>query len=154
MIHFRNSNLRIISAADLKPFPDLIYLSMQFRTKLSEIDGDLFKYTPKLQLVAFAGSIHHFGYNLLENLGDLQHVGFQSPCLNMSASNPEEIEELKRKLTAQCPPLQVECADSCLERFKVQEKEIAEIKISFEDRIVELEKQVRELASRPCSVFK
>lgn len=152
--HFRNSNLFSISSEDLRPFRNLVYFAIGEKSKLMSIESDLFKYTPKLELVAFNNApIKNVGFGLLDNLKHLKQVNFfNNDCINVRAGTTQEIEELKRKLTLQCPPLMLACPQGCSDRADSSDKEIAELKKLVHDqgssitylaqKIVELEKKI------------
>lgn len=152
-IHFQNSNMQSITADDLKPFPLLEYFYTSEKCKLFSIDGDLFKNNPKLQLVAFSHTfIEHFGFNLLTNLKELREAKFhKNLCADIVAKTPQAIQELSLHLSTNCPPLKIECPETCVKRIESTDTEVATLKGSlaqYGERIVELEKQIRELSAR------
>lgn len=96
-----------ISSADLAPWPNLILFSYTTNPATS-IDGDLFKNSLKLRSVEFKSNyrLENVGANLLSNLNELTLVDFRGNlCINITATTPEQIENLKAKLITQCPPL-------------------------------------------------
>lgn len=99
-------SLTSITADDLKPFPDLMVLYIS-HNKLASLDGNLFAHTPRIQRLQLEGNqFEHVGRGLLDDLENLVYVNFEeNPCINTLAKTPKEIEELKLKLIAKCPPL-------------------------------------------------
>jgi hypothetical protein len=98
------ANLQVITADTLK-FPNLVWFSSH-TNKLTSVDGDLFKNTLKLQYIAIYNSqLEHAGKGLLDNLRDLQTVEFRlNNCVNVAATNPQAIQQLKQTLLTDCPP--------------------------------------------------
>jgi hypothetical protein len=212
-ISWYSVNLRFISAEDLKPFPNIVTFAVT-TNKLVTIDGDLFKYTPKLQWIVFANNlIEHVGENLLTDLKDLVHVHFgNNVCIAFMANTPEALVELKQMLPVKCPPAPLttttilpdtstqvvpdttttltttistqppQCSAECMERIEKLSDKVNEVsdsnkilssenselkqqlaihqeiinqlmaaKDKLEERIVELEKQIREIGTNPCT---
>lgn len=171
--------LTTLTADDLKPYPQLQRLDA-YDNKLTSLDGDLFKYTPKLVYLHFRGNpLLHVGIGLLDGLHSLKRAYFElNDCINMGAETPTQIRQLKLKLWNQCPPLKIEsgeCSIKCMERIetleeenKRQSEEIVKHReenarqadeiskqsdkiAANSDAIQELEKQMRELSTRPLS---
>jgi Leucine rich repeat len=163
-----------ISADDFKPFPNLIMVVLAINN-FTDLNGDLFKYTPNLQVVHFDyNKIEKVGSGLLENLESLVHVNFKSNiCIDQVATTPQEIDEFKRLLHAQCSPPEEtttkepsttststattttesnqECLGGCSDRIDEIERKMVEVIGRYEARIAELEKQVREISANPCT---
>lgn len=146
VIDVANTKFQTISAEDLQPFPNLVYLN-SIGNALISLDGDLFKYTRKLKyLTIYDSQLQHVGYNLLTGLDDLQEADFRSnPCSGMYATTKEGIEVLNRELPISCPPLDTtpkytevpqvtaptappstpaECSEACLERIVELETQV------------------------------
>lgn len=98
-----NSKLIKISAADLKPFVNLMYLNLA-RNQLIELDGDLLKFTPQLQGVIFQrNQLKEVGKNLLKGLNVLRFADFQyNPCINGFVQNGG-FSSLSSELSRKCP---------------------------------------------------
>lgn len=133
-----NSKLGTILKEDLKQFPDLILLSI-IKNDILVLDGDLLMYNRKLESVAFTENLlMRIGPNLVKGLNTLVGINFHyNPCVSTAASSPQAIQALNDELPLLCPPISTECPDTC--------KKIS----SNEERIIELEKQIREISSRP-----
>lgn len=99
-------NLVAITADDLRPFPEMKFLSLH-NNKIVSLDSDLFHHSPKLvRFEIFVNEIRNVGYDLLANLKELTAVQFSgNPCISFYATTPEVILELKERLVTQCPPL-------------------------------------------------
>jgi hypothetical protein len=95
--------LQVISS-DLKPFPNLVWFYSS-GCQFTSIEGDLFQHTKKLQEIEFHdGKLESVGDNLLSGLNELEVANFESnTCISSYAKTPEEMEELKEKLSALCP---------------------------------------------------
>lgn len=169
-------DLTTLTADDLKPFPELQLFYAQ-GNKLVSLDGDLFKYTPKLILISFGSNLlEHVGLGLLDGLNKLTLAYFSgNPCINVKARTPGAIQELKLKLQNQCPPLSTSptttlsistsLAKKCPELIETLEKEIkrqsdenrryreenarqGEMITVQSNAIRALEKQIKELKAR------
>lgn len=99
-------NLTSISSEDLKPFPNLITLSLHHNHFVA-LDGDLLQHTRKLQVIFFDNNLlRHVGHDLLRGLVNLTRAQFSlNPCINMDARTPQEIQDLNLQLPISCPPL-------------------------------------------------
>lgn len=167
----QSSKMMSISAEDLRPFPNLLALLL-FGNNLVSIDSDLFRFTPKIQHISFDKNlIEHVGEGLLTGLDNLSRAGFENnTCIHFMAYSQNQVPELVKKLE-KCPP---KCNDECYkklegrfyetekrfeEKFATLVNEIKAMKINegeqrniineSEERIVELEKQIREMIVRP-----
>jgi hypothetical protein len=174
---FIYASLLQLSSSDLQPFPDLLRFHSWYG-KFTSLDGDLFQYTRKLKFINFwAPALKNVGANLLTGLNDLVRVYFYaSGCIGtLNANTPQLIQELKQKLLLQCPPLETstsplttprttlpptttlstststQCSVRCSldsEVDKLGTKLVTEI-ANLEERLVELEMMIREIAARP-----
>lgn len=148
-----NSKLGTIAKEDLRQFPNLILLSI-LKNDVLVIDGDLLAYNRKLLNVDFISNLLlHIGENLFQGLTTLVSVNFSNnPCVSSYRATPQSIQELNRQFPILCPPIapvSTECADSCVLRIKnLEEKHSLQI-AENEQRITELEKQIREISARP-----
>lgn len=108
-ISWYNSKLLTISADDLQQFPNLIFLGL-WMNNLVTLDGDLFKFTPTLQLIDFDGNqIENVGRNLLSDLKNLTVADFSSNfCIDAFAYKAEDIPGLIVKLEDQCSTYDVD----------------------------------------------
>lgn len=99
-------HLTTISADDFKPFPNLQQLAF-YTNRLTNLDGDLFKYIQGISWIQFSSNhIENVGTGLLDGLRNLTGVSFNgNSCINMSATTPAQINDLKLRLIDQCPPL-------------------------------------------------
>lgn len=104
-LRFSNSGMVSISAEDLRPFPKIIYLYVG-ANKFTSLDADLFSYNTRLQWINIDRcEIKTMGRGLLANLDELTFVDFQyNPCVDVVASNRDEVLELMGKLPTWCPP--------------------------------------------------
>lgn len=94
-----------ISASDFKPFRNLVSFVAQY-SKVTSLDGDLFRFTPNLQTFGFVyGDLENIGENLLSGLNQLKYVLFVNKCINFVADTSEKIENLKQIMKVNCPPL-------------------------------------------------
>lgn len=179
-LYILDSGLLTISAEDLRPFPNLLLFGSQ-ENPLESLDGDLFKYTRKLRRVNISNQLQHVGHDLLAGLHNLTNAWFlYNPCISVDAYTKETVEALKLQLPINCPLLTAttvtitsatstitttdspgECPEACSEllyelseQTENQKQEIDDLKSMFleiKSRVVELEMQMRELASSPCS---
>lgn len=96
-IHIENSRMEEINADDLKPFLNMTRLTVP-SNKLVSIDGDLFKFTPKMQFIHFQNNlIEYVQENLLSNLNfdKIIDVNFaNNVCINIDADTPQKIKQL------------------------------------------------------------
>jgi hypothetical protein len=107
-IYLLGTNLRPVTAYDLKPFPDLIYFGSASNQPQVNIASDLFQFNPKLRGVNFYNaSLQHVGFGALKILKDLEQAGLQkNPCIDKFFSKPAEIDKLKETISTSCPPLE------------------------------------------------
>lgn len=107
VIQFWNGNLTSVTAEDLKPYPNLRYLSLPVN-HITTLDVDLFKFTTKIKdFVIPSNKIERVGENIFAFLPELRWVNFLSnPCFSYYADTPEQLQYLKSNLASRCPPLQ------------------------------------------------
>lgn len=107
-IDISSNEVFLISAEDLRPFPQLEFLAL-YLNNLVSIDGDLFSFTPHLKCIAFAyNQIQHIGNDLVTNLNYLQYLYLNgNVCVDQNAVTQAEVEELAPQLSVLCPPLLV-----------------------------------------------
>lgn len=158
-VQVHTSGLKTINSKDLQQFPMLEVLSIYSNFVVS-LDGNLFDSTRGLQFISFSeNALQHVGRDLLKNLDNLKAANFlENPCVDIYASSSAEISELNDKLPLICPAEETttvlvptkECPVTCIEHFGVIEENFSKVVASFEERIVELEKQMRELSGNPC----
>lgn len=150
VMRWSGGNLTAVSAEDLKPFTELVVLTLTAQ-KIKSLDDNMFQYHPNIQwLVITNNPITNVGKDLITNLKSLQTFYFtRNTCMDMVASNPETFAEMKRLLPIQCPPLDDECprctTDEEVEKLKKQAEEqnrkIAELideNVSLKENLAEL----------------
>lgn len=157
-----SSKLQTITSENLEQFPKLEVISIR-KNGIISLDGNLFENTPNLRFIDFSENlIQHIGRDLLKNLNNLSDVRFiANPCINEVAGR-EEILYMNENMPLLCPAAKTttilvpttteastECPASCVEQFEVLENKFSDVVAAYEARIVELEKQMRELNSRP-----
>jgi len=143
-----------IDSSTFKPFPNLSHISLG-GNNLVTLDADLFQFTRELrQIYLYSNSLEHVGHELLTGLADLTLADFEAnTCVDTLARTPRQIQELNRRLPNKFPPLATalhpptktisatseanECGGRCIQQMK--------------EMIVELQRQMRELKSNPCS---
>lgn len=98
-------NLSTIAADDLKPFQNLQAFHA-YGSGLVSLEGDLFKYTPKLEYISLDNNLlEHVGFGLLDNLRNLSQAYFRNnPCIDMAVVSPAGIQQIKFMLQNNCPP--------------------------------------------------
>jgi len=159
-IAFYGGNLTFISAENLKPFRNLQQFFVN-SNQISIIEGDLFKYSPNIQIMQFWGNrITNVGHGLLIGLRMLRQADFgRNSCIDISASQ-ETIANLTRALLLQCPPLATittisttssDCNVRCTineetDELRSQVNALADANEKQEERINELEKRLSELS--------
>jgi hypothetical protein len=96
--------LKEVRKEDLEQFPQLKDLSLAWND-LQWLEGDLFAFNPKLEVVSFDGNqkLKYIGANLLDSLSELWSANFLSAgCIYFNAFDPEGLEELKAELKTDC----------------------------------------------------
>lgn len=154
LIRLSEVNLKTISAHDLRPFPHLrVFIS--WHNELKSLDGDLFKYTKKLQLVRFNdNAIEKVGDGLLADLELLNEADFRlNPCVNTQAMSRQQILDLKLELSTNCDPSQANTAatkESKIEDYfpnsVSQENDKCELRCSLNKETDKLMTQIAEQA--------
>lgn len=102
---WQQGNLSAISTDDFSVFPALQEIQF-YNNRLVSLDGDLFRNTPKLIFIRFDyNHLEHVGFGLLDGLNNLTYAYFNgNPCIDMRATTPDAIQDLKLKLIDQCQP--------------------------------------------------
>ena len=99
------SELKSMTQDDLKPLTQLEIVGFPYNN-LKSLDGDLFKFNPKLIAVDFmSNNLTYVGDHLMRNLTKLQGSYFKSnPCININinAQSKSEFFALEKKLKSQC----------------------------------------------------
>lgn len=166
IINLQHANIFTIDSSTFEPFKNLFSIDLS-SNKLVTLDGDLFRFTPKLQEISFYNnSLQHVGHGLLTGLSNLKVVDFQvNPCIHIEAKTPYDIRQLNLQLPIRCPPSNSTpdpstttisstsepngCPNTCTINEEAQE--MKEMNVEMQNRIEELEKQMRELNSDPRS---
>lgn len=96
--------LKSVSAADLKPWPNLMVLSLGGNL-ITTLDGNLFQFSLSLKHISFYDNpITNIGVNLLSSLNLLTYVSFgKTSCINSYAGTPQAIADLRTQLIKKCP---------------------------------------------------
>lgn len=108
-LRWSNGFLTTVTAEDLQPFPDL-QIFYVYNNKIVSIDGDLFKNNPKLNVIYFHGNLlENIGSGLLDGLDNLVQAFFNmNSCIDMEATSPSMIEQLKLGLRILCSSLEAD----------------------------------------------
>lgn len=133
-INWYNSDLTSISSDDLKPFPDLVRLGV-WLNNLESLDGDLFKYTPKLKIIDFEENhIRHVGHGLLSGLHELEEIYFwNNICIDDDAFDSESVRQLEQELMEKCPPLKSDNNNEVIEDADNEVSEVHDIEETSEE---------------------
>lgn len=99
------TGLKSITKEDLKPFRYLRGLYLD-KNELEVLEEDLFENNPKIQEVNFSENfIKHIAFNILEPLKNLKRADFfKNPCIDIGASDCEQVEILKCVLKEKFEP--------------------------------------------------
>lgn len=162
-----------IPAIDLsffEPLPNLLHIDFM-NNKIVKLDGNLFQFTRKLREINFSGNLlEQVGYDLLTGLNNLSRVYFENDlCIDTYANTPDQIEDLNLQLPILCPhsaptPTQSTSTTTQPDSTSTTTQLASTSPIStttnpnecpntcaLNDRMEEIEKQVRELNSSPCT---
>lgn len=104
-------DLTQLSANDLRQFPGLQWLSV-FGNRLTSLDTTLFASTPNIRWVDLSNNqIANVGEGVFDTSYVLQWVLLErNPCINVLATTPESIWELREMLPFECPAqLTIDC---------------------------------------------
>lgn len=139
VLRWRNTNLKSISADDLKQFKKLAHLELN-NNRITSLESDLFKHTRKLVHIDFNENlIERVGHNLFRGLKSLERIYFHSnPCIDKQAESPDEIEELKKQLMEKC--------SSGLPAAMLTAREGGECRCTVNKEIDDLQKKLNELS--------
>lgn len=124
-----NGDIKTIDSSIFEPFTNLLHINLA-TNNIVELDGDLFQHSSRLRVIYFYNNqIYHVGLGLLTGLTDLTSANFRSnPCIDLWATTPEEMRELKNQLPIRCPPL-ITCPSTCtlLDEFEDVKLEVAKL---------------------------
>ena len=83
--------LKEIHQADLKPFPNLVHLSLSYN-EIEVIEEGLFDYNPNLEVVGFyERKLVHIDPNVFDNLNKLRSFWFSLvPCVGLDVEDSKE----------------------------------------------------------------
>ncbi|KAG5668104.1 hypothetical protein PVAND_016058 [Polypedilum vanderplanki] len=106
---FLNCNIKKISKDHLAEFPEMMQVSYNFN-QIEVIPGDLFIYTPKLQLVNFASNnIKRIGAGFFKPLKSLEYIWFEkNSCIDMNAK-VSDFKAMKKQIKKNCRRNGVDC---------------------------------------------
>lgn len=126
-----STGLKSIKTDDLEGLTNLEVLHI-WGNDVTELSGDLFKFTPKITEVSFPSNrIIRVGKKLLKNLIKLDKLDFRcNKCIDGDTSEID-FETLKKELRIQCPdPLEME-ATYCPEDLELYESDIGDLKMAM-----------------------
>lgn len=161
-LEFLNGNIETVTAADLKPFPDLKLLNLGFQ-KLVVLESDLLQDTPKLEWINFSSNLLKvIGSGLLTGLSELSTAFFlRNPCVSLQSLSHETMPNLQLLLSENCPfdekttvtilpststtPQSDECSAGCLEKIDSVESEFEAKTHELNDKIADQGKRIEDL---------
>jgi hypothetical protein len=162
-IQWHTSNLQSLSASDLNRFPNLQVFSSH-SNPLVVLDGDIFLATPRIQWLSFYNNtLENVGYGLISSLYSLAFANFQeNVCIDRVMTHPAMMGELIQELKERCPsltepaPCELRCSlneevDKVFYVLDDQTQTISKLNQvvqSYEERIAELERIVRDLSGK------
>lgn len=168
ILDITKTNLKVFTNFDLNQFPKLQVLGFG-QNPLQTVDGDLFLHNPLLQHINMRNnSLTNMGPNIFTHLQLLRELYFEGNlCISEKAETFEEIRQFSQKLAFRCPPSVEQTEKIILRSEKLQtivDTQVADrinpvvfqinqyennqnvINEEFKERIVELEKIIRELS--------
>lgn len=112
------AGLKSISASDLQPFPDLIYVHLDYNN-LTAIDGNLFLFNPRLQVVYMGhNQLEYIGSDLVNHLNDLRLLDLRNnTCISKYAETRDRVMLLALELKNVCPKVDKSDQCSCKNEF-------------------------------------
>lgn len=180
-LDWRLGSLTSLTSEDLKPFPKLQMILLGSNKLTSLDGDLFVYSPEMHYISFDNNLLESIGYGLLDDLNKLTNAYFNgNPCINV-ATPPQTIQELKVKLLDQCPPSTVKvttarmtsptsensatdnshCSIGCVDLIETLKKKNFrqnEELIGLNDQVsrlnealVELQKQIREIGSNPCS---
>lgn len=106
-ISIKNCGLKVITQANLEPFPKLKYLWLD-NNKLEVLASGLFRFNPRLHLVSFKqNQLTTIADNIFDPLTDLENADFTgNPCIDLKAGNRYAVRIVMREVSKKCqrPP--------------------------------------------------
>lgn len=159
-IYWPSSKLETITATDLQPFPNLVYLDLSYNL-IRKLDGDLFKYTPQLVTLQLSYNfIDYIGAGLFNGVTGLKWAYFFiNICLGISQpdfdlSEDYSIARLQADLEHLCGPLDLpttcdSCSANCISRFDAIETKISALEVSCSEPWIEKVKSIYNTAMKP-----
>ncbi len=149
-LNFGENSITHINNSHLIPFPQLQYLSL-WKNRLTSLDGNLFSGLDSIKYINFEfNKIKHVGHDLvLPNSGEINFYG--NVCINILASNPDEIAWLRFLLTVYCPPTILHIENSLESRTNLLTHVNLKVHI-LEQNNSQIEQRLRLLAQRVASL--
>jgi Leucine-rich repeat (LRR) protein len=157
-IDLEGCGLTRISSEDLRPFKDLLQISLD-ENRLTELPHDLFQHNLKLQRIDIEGNLlYHVGLEIFSNLHHLSVVYMKhNACTseNSFALRHEELKELAWELSVECPPTLSMLSNSLFgsNKFvenvrKISSENSEEVREELMMKIEELERKIQEIKRR------
>ena len=116
--------LKEIHQADLKPFPDLVYLYL-FDNAIEIIEEGLFDFNPHLEFVRFEESkIIHIDPNVFDHLDKLSHFWFYLvPCVNQNIYDSiSQVEGAIKVIKSNCTNSEFSFLDEQIKSLEIESK--------------------------------
>lgn len=102
-ISIKDSGLKIITQANLEPFPNLKYLWLD-NNKLETLPSGLFRFNPHLLFVSFQkNQLTTIADNLFDPVTDLQQADFTgNACIDLNGGNRYAVRIVMREISKKC----------------------------------------------------
>jgi hypothetical protein len=172
-LRWMRGSLSRITLEDIQPFPRLIRLSFE-NNPLVSIDEDIFMYSMNLRSISFNSvRLQHVSPSFISGLNPsssvLSFADFSNNnCIDLRANSSSSILALQNALQTHCvlptapttempsTPGEVpaKCTGECAERIEALETLLEQqliINREYENRFLQLERQIREINANPCS---
>ena len=173
ILRFYQTYLQTLTADDMRQFPNLEILNFPLN-RIKVLAGDVFKESPNLREISFQPTpLQNISQFLLDGLNNLKFAAFTNcNCVSFTVNFPSQFLELRTLFATNCtflePPITTttteiitttkipvnECSSGCqnqIDDLQFEIQSLLEREKVAEERFAEIERQLREVNSRPCS---
>ena len=124
-LEISKSGLKVITQDDLRPFPKLKTLWLNFNNLVS-LESNLFYFNPQLKIINFNNNrIRSVSYDILDPVDEPSEIYFiNNICISREGKSREDINKVEREIIEKCQPMRNEICEIELATLKRKLSEI------------------------------